>query len=166
TNRYKINIKTLNKQPIINDFFTQKDANGNFTRNMAAYRPDYAAAYVQDKFNFRDLIFNIGLRVDRFDNNMKELKDKYSLYPIRTVAEVTDLGNHPSNMGSDYAVYVNDIEHPTQIVGYRNGDTWYNAQGTEVNDPKVIAQATSNGQIAPYLENNDLTNLTLTSASF
>ncbi|HYV90266.1 MAG TPA: carboxypeptidase regulatory-like domain-containing protein [Chitinophagales bacterium] len=156
----------LTKQPSLEDYFVQKDANGNFTRDMAAYQPNYAAAYIQDKFNFRDLIFNIGLRVDRFDNNMKELKDKYSIYPIRTVAEVTDLGSHPSNMGAGYAVYVNDIEHPTSIVGYRNGDTWYNAQGTEVNDPKVIAQATSNGQIQPYLENNDLTNLTLTSASF
>lgn len=155
----------LTNQPSIDDFFTQKDANGNFTRNQAAYQPNYSAAYIQDKFNFRDLIFNIGLRVDRFDNNQKVLKDKYSLYPIRTVAEVTDF-SHPSNMGGDFAVYVNDIEEPTSVVGYRSGDTWYNAQGTEVADPKVIAQATSNGQIQPYLENNNLQDLTLTSASF
>lgn len=156
----------LTSQPSLDDYFTQVDANGNLARNQAAYQPNYSSAYIQDKFNFRDLIFNIGLRVDRFDNNSPVLKDKYSLYPVRTVAEVSDLGPHPSNIGGDYYVYVNDIGQPTSIVGYRSGDTWFNAQGTEVADPKVIAQATSNGQIQPYLENNDLENLVLTSASF
>ncbi|MCS6991312.1 MAG: carboxypeptidase regulatory-like domain-containing protein [Chitinophagales bacterium] len=156
----------LKSQPSLEDYFSQRDANGNLTRNQPAYRPNYAAAYVQDRFNFRDLVFNIGVRVDRFDNNQFVLKDKYSLYPIRTVAEVTDLGPHPSNIPSNAYVYVDDIQQPTTITGYRVGDTWYNAQGTEINDPKVIAQATTTGLISPYLVNNDLNSLELTPASF
>ena len=154
----------LKKQPSIDDFFNQKDDNGNNAYNSPAYRPIYASAYVQDKFNFRDLIFNIGLRVDRFDANQKVLKDPYSLYPVRTAAEVTQFGPHPGTIGDDYKVYVNDLTQPTQIVGYRNGDTWYNSAGTEIDDPGTIAKLTSTGGIIPYLENpNDLT---LSGASF
>ncbi|MEO6168403.1 MAG: TonB-dependent receptor, partial [Chitinophagales bacterium] len=75
----------LKNQPSTDDFFNQKDENGNFTRNSPAFRPIYSSAYLQDKFNFRDLIFNVGLRVDRYDANQKVLKDLYSLFPIRTV---------------------------------------------------------------------------------
>jgi hypothetical protein len=156
----------LTNQPSLDDFFNQTDENGNLTRNSPAFRPIYSAAYIQDKFNFRDLIFNIGLRVDRFDANQPVLKDPYSLYPIRTAAEVTDLGAHPGNIGEDYYVYVNDLAQPSQIVGYRDGDVWYNAQGAEVADPGTIAKATTTGLITPYLETTDLNNLTLGAESF
>ncbi len=148
----------LSTQPTFDDFFTQKDANDNYTRAIGAFRPIYTAGYIQDKFAYKDLLFNIGVRVDRFDANQKVMKDKYSLYSIRSVAEVEGTlnpsGDHPSTMGDDYAVYVDDFNSATPtIVGYRNGDTWYNAEGSEVFDPKVIAQATSSGQITPYLTN-------------
>ena len=39
------------------------------------------------------------------------------------------------NIGDDYAVYVDALDGPTTIVGYRDGDTWFNASGTEINDP-------------------------------
>lgn len=156
----------LKKQPSNDDFFNQKDENGNYSRNSPAFRPIYSSAYLQDKFSFRDLIFNIGLRVDRFDANQQVLKDKYSLYPIRSAAEVTEFGAHPASIGSDYAVYVNDLANPSEIVGYRNGDTWYNASGTEVSDPGVIAKASTTGGITPYLVSTDVDNLALTSESF
>lgn len=138
----------LKGKPSFDDFFTKKDAYGNYTREIGAFEPIYMAGYVNDKFAFNDLIFNIGLRVDRFDANQKVLKDPYLLYPAKTVSEVDDLGTHPSNMGSDYVVYVNDIENPSSIMGYRSGSTWYNAEGAEIVDPAVIE--TSEG-IAPYL---------------
>jgi len=140
--------KILRKKPSFDDFFTKKDAYGNYTREIGAFEPIYMAGYVNDKFAFNDLIFNIGLRVDRFDANQKVLKDPYLLFPAKTVKEVTDLGPHPSNMGPDYVVYVNDVENPTSILGYRNGSTWYNAQGAEITDPAVIETASG---IAPYL---------------
>jgi hypothetical protein len=156
----------LNKQPSLDDFFNQKDDNGNFARNSPAFQPIYASAYIQDKFNFRDLIFNIGLRVDRFDANQQVLKDKYSLYPIRTAAEVTQFGAHPATIGGDYAVYVNSLSQPTAIVGYRNGDVWYNAQGTQIDDPSLIAKASNTGGITPYLQSTDIDNLQLGPESF
>jgi outer membrane receptor protein involved in Fe transport len=140
--------KKLKSKPSFDDFFTQKDANGRFTRLIGAFEPIYIGGYIQDKFAFNDLIFNVGLRVDRYDANQKVLKDPYLLYEAKTVKEVTDLGNHPSNMGQDYVVYVDDVKNPTLIKGYRNGGTWYNAQGREITDPSAIE--TGSG-IQPYL---------------
>ena len=37
----------------------------------------YIAGYIMDKFTFDDIIFNVGLRVDRFDANQPVLKDPY-----------------------------------------------------------------------------------------
>jgi hypothetical protein len=101
-----------------------------------------------DKFAFDDLIFNIGVRVDRFDANQQVLQDEYLLYPARTVAEVTEFGPHPTNIPTNAIVYVNDVNDPTAINGYRVGRTWYNANGTEISDPLLIQGP--NG-IAPYL---------------
>lgn len=140
--------KKLTGKPSFEDFFTKQDANGNFTRTVGAYEPIYMAGYLQDQFAFKDLIFTIGLRMDRFDANQKVLKDPYLLSEAKTVKEVSNLGSHPSNMGDNYVVYVNDLFNPSAIVGYRNGLTWYNAQGAEISDPTVLE--TSNG-IAPYL---------------
>jgi len=108
------------------------------------------AGYLSDKFAFEDLIFNVGVRVDRFDANQSVLKDPYLFYEAKTVKEVNDLGTHPSNMGQDYYVYVNDLKNPSSIVGYRNGSTWYNSKGTEIADPSTLE--TPSG-IAPYLLN-------------
>jgi outer membrane receptor protein involved in Fe transport len=145
--------KVLDYKPSLDDFFTAK-VDGRFTRPIAAFEPIYMAGYVEDKFAFRDLIFNIGLRVDRYDANQKVLKDPYLLYEAKTVKEVSELAGaavmHPSTMGGDYVVYVNDIKNPSAVIGYRSGSTWYNAQGTEIIDPKALETATG---IAPYLVN-------------
>ena len=157
--------KKINGKPTINDFFNSKDAFGNFTRNIGAFEPIYMAGYVQDKFAFNDLLFNIGVRVDRYDANQDVPKDPYCLYPTKTVSEVTELGGNtitnPSNMGSNYVVYVNDVKNPTSIVGYRNGSTWYNAKGVEISDPSVLETASG---IAPCLV--DPNNQVLTANSF
>ncbi len=160
----------LKKNPSFDDFFTQKDANGNYTRPIAPNRPIYAAAYIQDKFNFRDLIFNIGLRVDRYDANRKVLKDPYLLFATRTVGEVTELDGknitHPSNMGSDYVVYVDKQENPGKIVGYRDGNNWYTADGSETQNPGTIALSTAKGKIMPYLVDNTSDSMVVSSDAF
>jgi hypothetical protein len=139
--------KILKHKPTFEDFFTAKDENGNYKREIGAFEPIYMAGYIQDKFAFKDLIFNVGLRVDRFDANQKVLKDPFSLYETVKAGEVTEF-EHPANIGEDYVVYVNDINNPTSIVGYRNGYDWYNAQGTQISDPSVLE--TPSG-IAPLL---------------
>jgi len=139
----------------LKDFFTHKDDNGQYTRNIAAYNPIYQAGYIQDKFAIEDLIFNVGLRVDRFDANQKVLKDRYLLYNAYTAGADVDLLNSnsaPSTIGDDYVVYVDDIENPSAVVGYRNGDIWYNADGLVISDPSLLAEA-AGGKIAPYLTN-------------
>ncbi len=155
----------ITNQPSFADFFYDfNDVNGNgerdfgevFTRNIAAYRLIYTAAYMQDRFNIGRVIFRVGLRVDRFDANMPVLRDKYSLYRIRSAGEVSQIGGanitHPGSIGEDFAVYVNDIQNPSEILGYRDGDEWYDSEGNLLADPRVLVTRTGGaGQIQPYL---------------
>lgn len=146
-------------QKSIDDFFTAKDGNGNYSRSIGAYEPIYMAGYLQDKFAFQDLIFNIGVRVDRFDANQKVLKDNYLLAPAKTVAEVASFMindssyavTHPSNMGSAYVVYVDDANNPSKVIGYRDGSNWYNSKGQIIEDPSLLSQGTTTGRVTPYL---------------
>ncbi|MEA3288195.1 MAG: TonB-dependent receptor, partial [Candidatus Marinimicrobia bacterium] len=146
----------LTEKPTFEDFFSAKDENDEYLRLIAPSQPIYAAGYIQDKFAFNDLIFNIGIRVDRFDNNTYVLSDPYSIYATKKVSDVpgsmNPSGSHPTNMGDDFVVYVDDVSDPSTINGYRGGDTWYTAYGVEVQDPDLIASSTG---IAPYLVNSD-----------
>ena len=142
----------LVSNPSTMDFFNKKDSKGNYTREIAPNEPIYMAGYISDKFSFDDLVFNVGVRVDRFDANQSVLKDPYSLYPVKTVAEVGNLGSHPASMGTDYAVYVDNLTEPTRIMGYRDGMNWYDAQGAVLLDPSLRLDA-GNG-ITPYLSGN------------
>ena len=149
----------------IEDFFTEGDDldnDGNvdrFYRNINAFEPIYTAGYIQDKFAFDDLIFNIGVRIDRYDANQSVLEDEYSLFTTYKAGSSTDLlnsdaYNQPESIGDDYVVYVNDLDNPTEVVGYRNGLDWYNVDGEIINDPVSLAQASTTGQITPYLVNS------------
>ena len=140
--------KKLSSNPTFEDFFNETDAYGNFTRKIGAFRPVYMAGYLEDEFSFKDLIFRIGVRVDRFDANQKVLKDPYLFKEALTVADVP--GDHPENMGDDFVVYGNSIDNPTQALGYRDGDTWYDSNGDEIAEP---TQLEVGGNIAPWLKN-------------
>jgi hypothetical protein len=129
-------------RPSFDDFFNQKDEYGNYTRPVGAFEPIYIAGYIMDKFAFDDLIFNVGVRVDRFDANQSVLKDQFLLYTARTISEVNDLAGqaviHPSSVPTNAIVYVNDIEDPTSISGYRLENQWYTSGGVAVNDIEEI----------------------------
>ena len=138
-----------------NDFFTKKDANGNLKRDIPSFQPIYIAGYIQDKFQYKDLYFNIGVRVDRYDANQKVMKDPYSLYEIYTASEyATKFTNYskPANIGDDFAVYVDDNSSasPT-IVGYRSGNQWYDVRGNQLATGQNIAKGGASGKITPYL---------------
>jgi outer membrane receptor protein involved in Fe transport len=151
-NGYDYKGNKLTVKPSFEDFFNEQDENGNYTRPIGAYEPNYMAFYLQDKFAFRDLIFNIGLRADRFDANQQMLKDPFLIYEARTVSEVNELAGdqvfHPSNMGEDYVVYVDNVNTPTRVVGYRNEYDWFNAEGAEIQDPNSLDVGSG---ISPYL---------------
>ena len=124
-------------------------------RLIAPYNPIYTAGYIQDKFAVEDLIFNIGLRIDRFDANQKVLKDKYLLHDAYSANSSRGMtasgGSRPSTIGDDFIVYVDDFSSSSpNTVGYRNGDVWYNADGLVISDPKDLAEA-AGGKIQPYL---------------
>lgn len=152
--------KKVKGQTDINNYFNDIDENGNYKRFVGAFQPTYIAGYIMDKFAFRDIVFNVGVRVDVYDANQPVLKDPYLVYNAKTVreakAELADdpsktwIEAIPSSMGDDYVVYVNDEFNPNGITGYRNGNTWYDANGAEVQDPKVVESPTG---IMPYLQN-------------
>lgn len=137
----------------LNDFFTQRDDNGFLTRPMAPYEPIYLAGYIMDKFAFDDIIFNVGLRIDQFDANQPIPKDPFVIGEAFTASEVTAFGSHPENIGDDFVVYVDNLTEPSNITGYRDEQTWYNSQGTQIDDPSLIATDSDNP--TPYLK--DLT---------
>lgn len=155
----------------IDKYFTDIDDNGNYVRKVGAFQPVYISGYLMDKFAFKDIVFNVGVRVDVFDANQPVLKDKYLLYEANSVNEAKALVeknaskyswvNIPESMGGDYVVYVNDVNNPTAVNGFRNGDTWYDANGAEVSDARVLRGAAG---IAPWLLNPS--DQTVSSAAF
>lgn len=141
----------------INKYFNEFDDNGNYKRFVGAFQPVYMSGYIMDKFAFNDLVFNVGVRVDVFNANQPVLKDPYLIYEARTVGEAKAIVaadasqtwiDIPSSMGDDYTVYVNDVNNPTAINGFRKGTDWYNAEGTQISSPKTIEAASG---IAPWL---------------
>ncbi len=127
------------------DFFTDW--------SIDAFRPVYFSGYIQDQFTWKNLNVSVGLRIDRYDAMQPVLKDKYSLMEIYSAGEINLIAgtpvNHPSNIGDDYAVYVDYINSPTHITGYRDGDTWYNEDGVEIMDPYYLDVGSG---VSPYLK--------------
>ncbi|MEO0725444.1 MAG: carboxypeptidase regulatory-like domain-containing protein [Bacteroidota bacterium] len=121
------------------DFFTTRDADGVRTFPVAAARPLYTAAYIQDKFSFHDVIFRLGVRLDRYDANTQVLQDPYSLYAIQGASDFHNQfgGEAPGNIGDDFRVYT-ETGNGENVRAYRDGDNWFQADGTPVNGPQEI----------------------------
>lgn len=124
-------------------------------RTVPAFSPIYTAMWLQDKFVINDLNIRAGFRFERYDANTVVLKDKYCLYPTHTLAEVKSMPqfneNIPSSLDNDAVVYVDNMDNPTQIVGYRVGDQWYDETGEEVSSAETIRTSTDKGVIQPFL---------------
>lgn len=157
----------------ISDFFNNTNSKGKRTYSIGAYEPIYMAFYLQDKFSINSLLFNVGLRVDRFDANQEVLKDPYLFREAYTVGNIMEiLKKNPvyanatiadvftGNAQSDWVVYyagndtylseadiAGDNFNRTSIAGYRSGDTWYNASGEEVTNPETALKLNVNGPI-------------------
>ncbi|MCB0664648.1 MAG: carboxypeptidase regulatory-like domain-containing protein [Saprospiraceae bacterium] len=139
------------------DFFNSVGPDGRRSFVVGPNKPIYQAAYIQDKFSFRDIIFRLGLRVDRYDANTKVLRDPYSLYEImdaETFYNQTGI-DRPNNVGDDFKVY---IEEPgsDNVRAFRNGDQWYFANGTPANDGNVIF---GGGLVYPKLYEDRVNNI-------
>ena len=140
---------TLGTNVAYNDFFNATDANGRKTRPVAPFSPIYVAGYIQDKFKYKDIIFRLGLRFDSYDANTKVLQDPYSVAGYYKASEFENSGSgysapqqsgyvRPGNIGDEYAVYVNDNSPDASIIGFRNGEQWYDENGLAVNTPTEL----------------------------
>lgn len=146
----------------IADFLDKTDANGRNTRPIGSFKPIYSSVYIMDKFDFKDIKFNVGLRVDRYDANQQVLKDKYALHDLAHVGDLKSLDylpagftdNIPANISKDAAVYVaqnpSGGKSPLSIKGYRDKDKWFDAQGNELSDPTLLAS--SDGRPIPLFK--------------
>jgi len=120
-----------------NSFF---GAEGRKTFPVGANMPIYGAAYIQDKFSYKDIIFRLGLRVDYYDANTSVLKDPYALYEIEDASAFYDRTGitQPSSIDDNYKVYV-DGEESDGIVGFRSGDQWFLPNGTSTEGNVLFA---------------------------
>ena len=133
------------------DFWTAKDGNGNYTRPIGAFTPNYIAGYLLDKFEYKDVLFNIGVRIERYSANTKVLRDPYSLYATKTISQDPN-HTHPANLSKDAVVYVNDnSSSAANVVGYRQGNSWYDANGNYIADPSVLKNVTGGRDPEPLL---------------
>jgi hypothetical protein len=134
------------------DFFTD-----TLNRPIDAFRPLYYAGFIEDKFIVGDLILSLGLRVDAFDVNMPVLKDKYTFTKLTTASEFYRNAGRtkPNSVGDDWSVYVDkpaaDFNGSNygefEVVGYRNGDVWYDQNGFETSNPQTLER---NGTVNPF----------------
>ena len=134
----------LDNSVTFDDFFTSRDENGVRDLPVAAFQPIYAAAYLQDKFKYKDVIFRVGLRVERYDANTRVLKDPFSLYEV---VNARDFYNFPENadlvrpetVEDDYSVYVSgDGTRSSNVTAFRDGEQWFFADGEQANGGNVV----------------------------
>lgn len=148
--------------PSFGDFFED-----SLNRPVGAWQPNYAAFFVEDKFEIQDLIFRVGLRLDRYDVNQPVLKDKYSLVGLQQLGEVNNAGDfnggnfvRPNAAEDDWVIYVDQdpanggSKDRYNVVGYRQGDTWYDAFGTEV---RAANQFSGGNPIYPWFDYSSFT---------
>lgn len=138
TNYYGYDFRGLNK---VDD----QDIQGYFDRtnlNVAPYQPIYYGGYLQDKIEYRDLILNLGVRMEVFDNNAPVLKDIYAPRPIVRAGSVSGT---PSGIDPDDAVYFNDAG---DVVGYRDADgNFFDVEGARVDALRIVSDLS--GQVEP-----------------
>jgi outer membrane receptor protein involved in Fe transport len=133
----------LSSSTTFDDFFTATEDDvqgGRRTLPVAPNKPIYSAFYLQDKFTFKDIIFRLGLRVDRYDANTKVLRDPYSLYEIISANDFYNLDEtdpRPPAVQDDWKVYVIS-DGSKEVRAFRDGDQWYTAEGSPVNSGSEI----------------------------
>lgn len=118
----------------LNRYVNDLDANGNPLAldakgdelsgyNVAPHQPIYYGGYIQDKIEFRDIVLNMGVRVDVFDNNIRTYYDRYSALPLERAG---DVGLATGLVGDDFAVYYNGND----VAGFRSREgKWFDAAG-------------------------------------
>ena len=135
------------------DYLQKKDGKGSFLRHAAPFNPIYSSGYIQDKFQFNDIVLNIGLRIDRYDANQMVLKDPYLLYDSYKAKDLSADYDVPNTINDEAVVYINDAEVPNpSVLGYRLNSNWFDADGKSIADPSLIAEKSATGEVTPFLK--------------
>lgn len=149
----------LSNRVSFDDFFNTTVSSTDDTRTfpVAAFAPTYAAAYIQDQFNYKDIILRLGVRIDRYDANTKVLRDPYSLYEVMNAEDFHNLTGEARAAGveDDFKVYVAD-EGSDQVQAYRKDNQWYTPSGEPVNDGRLIF---GGGVVTPKLYENRINDI-------
>lgn len=118
------------------------DIGGLEAYNVAPHQPIYYGGYIQDKIEFRDIVLNMGLRVDVFDNNVRTYYDRYSALPLERAGAVGLAGG---TIGDDFAVYYLGDE----VEGFRSRDgEWFDANGQPSDAGSVLLSGAKPNQTA------------------
>jgi outer membrane receptor protein involved in Fe transport len=142
------------------NFINKTNAKGQKSLIAPAFKPIYFAAYVQDKFDIKDVKLNVGLRLDYYDANQLVLKNKFSfveLYDAKRLG-ITSL---PDGIANTFVPYYKQENGLGGIIGYRDGDQWYDQSGNQIISSEVIS-STNGGQIFPVsdIQKNDINTFT------
>jgi TonB-dependent Receptor Plug Domain len=142
--------KKINGTFSFSDFIGKKDSKGNRTLVAPAFKPIYFAAYLQDKFDIKDVKINVGLRLDYYDANQLVLKNKFSFVELYD-AKRMNITNLPSTIKSTFIPYYSEANGLGNLVGFRDGDQWYDLSGNKVISSEVVS-GPNNGVIYPVSE--------------
>ncbi len=147
------------------DFFLDRNADGRQDFVVAPFQPNYLAAYIQDKFSYKDIIFRLGVRMERYDANTKVLKDPFSLYEIMSASEFATFTGKtlPAGVEDDFKVYVESAGSEV-VQAYRDEEQWYDASGQAVNDGSIIYG--SGGIVNPFYKERDDTKRNIRNPEF
>ncbi len=100
-------------------------------RNIAPIEPIYYAGYLQNKIEYRDLVVQLGARIDVYDANQRILFDQFALVPV---VRAGDIGSTPGSVGADFAVYYSGDD----VTGFRDLDgQFYDSNGQELAPGRV-----------------------------
>ncbi|MFK7846091.1 MAG: TonB-dependent receptor [Rhodothermales bacterium] len=114
--------------------------------NLKPYEPMYYGGYIQDKIEFNDIVLNLGIRADVFDNNVRVFKDRFARRPVCRAGDVGSTvngvdcgaGTVPAGLDPENTVFYSG----DTIIGYR--DTQGNFF-TSTGDESSLGDITLNG---------------------
>jgi outer membrane receptor protein involved in Fe transport len=142
------------------DWFRKADGTIEPGRPDGPKHPIIAAAYIQDKIEFNDLILNLGLRFDYLNGNDWQFKDIY--HPFSAGGDPNEF-DAPDVVDSDVHTFVSPrlgFAYPVSV------NTVFHAQyGKFYQLPRLVDMYTSKDyaetmiQIAPYYDNLGFPNL-------
>ncbi len=125
--------------------------------NLKPYQPITYAGYLQDTIVWEDVVLDLGLRAEVFDNNTRVLRDPFARAPICRAGDIGSMVNEvscgagavPITIEDDFAVYFDEEE----IAGYRDNEgNFYSSGGLRTDEAAGFMRRVSNTLEASQFE--------------